>query len=294
MKEYYFILNPVAGAGKAGDCFARARAELDRAGAVYRVSETRYASHATELARQAAEEGCPCVVSVGGDGTAREVAIGLLHTDVVMGILPFGTGNDFSQAIHIPSDPVRAVQTLLAGRVKEVDTATANGIPYLNFSGFGFDVDVVIHTEHFKKKLRGMLPYMLGVMKALLTLKLRPITVTWPEGHLETRAMLITASNGTHLGGGMHSVPLADVSDGLLDVCIIHDLNRLTVLPQLPRYIKGKHVGNTKYFTYFKTPRLTVETQAASRLDLDGELLGDTPVTYEAVPRSLHMVVGEG
>ena len=91
----------------------------------------------------------------------------------------------------------------------------------------------------------------------------------------------------------MNVTPLADVSDGLLDVCILHDFNWFTVLLNFPRYIHGKHVGRTKHFTYFKTPSLTVEAAPSSELNLDGELFSSTPVTFQVVPASLRMVVGQ-
>lgn len=291
--QYYFIVNPTAGGGKAGEAFARACQVLDQKGVEYEVAFTDAPGHATELARQAVADKRPCVVSVGGDGTAREVAMGLLHSGVVMGLLPFGTGNDFAQAAKIPTDPEQAVEILLQQRVFDVDTATANGVPYLNFAGFGFDVDVVIHTEQYKKKFRGMIPYTLGTIKSLFTLTLRPSTITWPDGQIQRRVVLLTAANGTHLGGGMNTTPLADISDGLLDVCVLHDLNWFTILLNFSAYIHGKHVGRTKHFTYFKTPTLTVESSIPSQLNLDGELVGNTPVTFCAQPKSLRMILGQ-
>jgi len=290
--QYFFIVNPTAGGGKSAQAFARVTQILNQRGIEYEAVFTDAPGHATELARQAAADGYSCVVSVGGDGTAREVAMGLLHTGVTMGLLPFGTGNDFAQAAKIPTDPQQAVEVLLRHQIHDVDTATANGVPYLNFAGYGFDVDVVIHTERYKKKFRGMLPYTLGMLKALFTLTLRPSTITWPDGQIQRRVVLLTAANGTHLGGGMNTTPLADISDGLLDVCVLHDLNWFTILLNFPTYIRGKHVGRTKHFTYFKTPTLTVETSIPSQINLDGELVGNTPVTFCAEPKSLRMILG--
>ena len=111
------------------------------------------------LTRPAVEAGERCVIAVGGDGTVNEVASVLVNTGVVMGVLPFGTGNDLARVAGFPEDPEAAVDTLLAGRTRRMDAGMANDRFFLNVSGFGFDVDVLVNTERYKEKYNGMLPY---------------------------------------------------------------------------------------------------------------------------------------
>ena len=112
--RYYCIVNPISGSGRGKREFGHARALLDAAGANYAFAFTEYHLHAKELARAALASGERCIVAVGGDGTVNEIASVLQGTDAAMGILPFGTGNDFSQALHIPQDTAGAVAALLA------------------------------------------------------------------------------------------------------------------------------------------------------------------------------------
>ena len=250
-ERYYFIVNPISGSGRGKREFEQARALLEAAGACYAFVSTQYHAHAKELARAALAAGERCIVAVGGDGTVNEVASVLAGTEAAMGILPFGTGNDFSQALQIPQDTAGAVAALLSAAPRRVDAARANDAFFVNVSGFGFDVDVVRYTEKYKKRFNGMLPYMLGVMQSLLHLRPIPVRVEPEEGEcFDTTALLFSACNGTQFAGGMHLAPLSDPADGLLDICILKGIGRIAFLQLLPRYIKGEHLGS-KHIVYF-------------------------------------------
>lgn len=288
--RYYCIVNPVSGSGRGKREFEHACALLDAAGADYAFAYTEYHAHAKELARAALAAGERCIVAAGGDGTVNEVASVLANTDAAMGVLPFGTGNDFSQALGIPKDTAGAVAALLEAPPRQVDAARANDAFFINVSGFGFDVDVVRYTEKYKKRFNGMLPYMLGVMQSLLHLRPIPVRVE-PEGSesFDTTALLFSACNGTQFAGGMHLAPLADPADGLLDICILKGIGRIAFLRLLPRYIKGEHLGS-KHIVYFKARRVTAVPEPGLTLNLDGELGSATPVTFEALPGALRVL----
>ncbi len=283
-ERYYFIVNPISGSGRGRRYFARAEALLRERGVEYEAVYTERPRHSVELAGAAAAAGEKRIVAVGGDGTVNEVAFALAGTGIPMGILPSGTGNDFSQALHIPQDVEGAVKALLSASPRQVDAARANGGFFVNVSGFGFDVDVVRYTEKYKRRMNGMLPYLLGVMQSLLHLKPIPVRVTPEEGEsFDTTALLFSACNGTQFAGGMRLAPLSDPADGLLDVCILKGVGRIAFLRLLPRYIKGGHLGS-RHIVYFKARRVTVEAPAGMALQLDGELGGVTPVAFEALP----------
>ena len=164
-----FILNPVAGAGYAPAVMEKLEALLRERKADYRVLRTERPGHASELARAlSADPEVRAVVSVGGDGTAFEVAGGLAGSEKPMGILPAGTGNDFIKSAGIPSDPVKALETVLRGRTVTADLGVLNAGSFLNVCGTGFDVTVLDYAESLKKRFRGLLPYFLGLLKAIV------------------------------------------------------------------------------------------------------------------------------
>ncbi len=287
MERYCLIANRTSGSGSAGAYIDRVKAMLEERSINFTIRETQYPGHATELAKAAVEEGFDVIAAVGGDGTLRETALSVVHTDRVLGLLPCGTGNDYARAVGIPTDAAAALDILLNGENRVVDAGQANDQVFFNIAGFGFDVDVLDYTEEFKPKCKnGETAYRLGVLKALFGLKLRKTTLTFPDGTIERNVLMAAAGVGTHFGGGMNVLPESDMSDGLLDVCIAHDVNRITVLGLLPKFIKGKHVG-LKCITYRKATEVSVVCDPVSRIEVDGERMDGTPVTFRVLPGAL-------
>lgn len=286
MSRLHFIVNPVAGNGLSRSAFVQMEELLRAQGIAYSAATSEYAGHAPLLAKEAMQAGHACIVAVGGDGTVREVAGVLMGSDIPLGVLPCGTGNDFVRSLHIPTDPAAALDILLHGDVCDMDAGLANGHVFFNAAGFGFDVDVLEFTENYKKHFRGLLAYMLGLLRALARLQLRKVNVTTEEGVYECNALEVSACIGTHFGGGMNVAPQADPCDGLLDICIIHSVNKLTVLGALLRFVKGRHIG-LKVTTYFKATEISVQSDLASPLQLDGEVMDTTPVTFTIQPGAL-------
>ncbi len=291
MVDYLLIYNPVAGNGASEKALLRAREILDGAGVSYEVWSSKYAGHSAELAKTAVEQGYPCIVAVGGDGTVREVAMALIGTELPLGIIPCGTGNDYVRPLGIPLDVDADIDILLHGQRRRMDTGEINGQRFINVAGFGFDVDVLDSTEIYKKKMKnGSLAYIRGLINALKNLRLRKTHVVLPDQELDFNALLMTAGNGTHFGGGMNITPKAVPDDGLLDICIAHDVSKLTVLMVLPQLLKGKHLKN-KHITYFTTTSLTAVCDPVSRIEVDGEVMEGTPIELNIVPKSLTVLV---
>lgn len=287
MERYCLIANPISGSGNGKIYLERAKQILDAKGVDYTIKVTEYPGHATALAKEAVDAGFDVIVAVGGDGTLRETAMSVIHTDRVLGLLPCGTGNDYARPLGIPTEPEAAIDILLGGENRVVDAGEANGIVFFNIAGFGFDVDVLDYTEQFKPKCKsGETAYRLGCLKAVLGLKLRKTTLTFPDGTIERNVLMAAAGIGTHFGGGMNVLPESDMSDGLLDVCIAHDVNRLKLLSLLPKFIKGRHVG-LPVITYRKTTEVSVVCDPVSRIEVDGERMDGTPVTFRVLPKAL-------
>lgn len=290
MERLYFIVNPTAGASRAHDAFKEVQTMLDDINMDYSFDYTKYKGHATELAVAAVERGEKYIVSVGGDGTLNEVAQGLVNTDAVLGVLPFGTGNDLAKALKLPTDPREALTVLLLESPRKMDVGIANDRMFFNVSGFGFDVDVLIATERYKKRFRGMIPYLLGIIHSLTHLRILHLTVKDDGRQWDREALLVAVGIGTHFGGGMNVLPLSDPFDGLFDVCIVKKLGLLKFLVLLPTFIKGGHSG-FKEVEYFRTDHLEVSCPEHSLINYDGELASDTPVTFRLLPGALNILV---
>ncbi|MDL2258510.1 diacylglycerol kinase family lipid kinase [Eubacteriales bacterium OttesenSCG-928-K08] len=293
MPSLHFIYNPVAGNGLSQKAFEKMQALLDERQIPYSFAESQYAGHTCELTRQAMADGHSCIVAVGGDGTVREVAMQLVNTNIPFSFLPCGTGNDLARALHMPDDPEKVLDMLLNNAPRPMDAGTTNGELFINVSGFGFDVDVLIYTELYKKRFRGSLAYVLGLLHALKDLKLRKIHVETAEGLVfDSNALVVTAGNGTHFGGGMNVTPEATPFDGLFDVCVISDVKLSTVFRVLLKFMKGKHLG-LPIVKYFRSSEFTVSSDPPSPLELDGEIMLETPVTFKILPGALQVIASE-
>lgn len=292
MADFCLIVNPIAGRGAAKRALDQASALFAEKGHSIAVKLSEYAGHATELAKQAAREAHHVIVALGGDGTVREVAMGLLGSGAVMGFLPCGTGNDFARPLDMPTDVENAVDILIHGEDREMDAGYANDEFFINVAGFGFDVDALDATEFFKTKpLLSGSAYLWGLLRALTRLQLRDTKIIADGVEMEKKVLMIAAGNGTHFGGGMCITPQAVPHDGLLDICIVHDVTRRTVLRVLPKLMKGRHIEETKFVTYFKAAKCTAISTPVARMETDGEVVGLTPVTFRAEPRALTMRV---
>lgn len=294
MRRICFIVNKTAGAGKCEALFNSAEEILNAHNAEYVVHCTEYAGHAVKLADQAVKDGEKFIVAVGGDGTVNEVSSVLCGiAGIAFGILPFGTGNDAARNAGLPLEVDAAVHTLLEGSVHNYDMGLANGRPFINAGGFGFDVDVIINTEKHKGSGRGMMPYLLGIVDTLFNRKKIHAVIETKTERIEKDVMIAVVANGAQFGGGMRVAPEAETDDGLFDVCLIDHVGLIKLLFLLPMFTKGKHLKK-KPVTYFKTDSIRFETDAEYPIQLDGEIVETTPVSYSIVRNALSMITPKG
>ena len=287
MERLFFILNPVAGTGRGAKYFPQLRAVLDAKGVDYGYARSEHPGHAVELTRQAVAAGEKRIIAVGGDGTVNEVASALYGTGVVMGILPLGTGNDLARTLGLPTEPLEALDVVLNGQVRPMDAGMANDCFFINAAGYGFDVDVLQRVEKYKKRLNGMLPYLLGIAEALFHLRRLKLTLRRPEG---ITGFILVAGNGQYLGGGMNATPQADPFDGLLDVCLVKDMPFYKFLPAIVRFVKGAHLDLAEV-DYFKVQELELSCPAGGPVDLDGELKSQPPVIFRVLPGAIPVLL---
>ena len=232
---YAFIVNPAAGTGFSLQVMQKLEETLSAGNIEYRIFRTERPGHATQIAAELASDAeIAAVISVGGDGTAGEVAAGLTGTGKTMGIIPAGTGNDFIKSAGIPMDPSEALKLILCGKSRPIDTGTVNDRFFLNVCGTGFDVTVLDYAESEKEKHRGLTPYFLGLLKAIFHYKSVELTVTADGERQEGKYLICSIANGRFIGGGIPICPAADIRDGLLDLVLIRGIRRWQIPFHLP------------------------------------------------------------
>ncbi len=296
------IVNPRAGAGATAKRWPRVKEALRQSGVRFDYELTEAPGHATELARIAVGEGYKLVVSVGGDGTMNEIVNGLYKlgadSDVMLGIISTGTGSDYIRSLGIPRSFKDACQRLYKPEKKVVDLGMveymANGQKvkriFVNFTGLGFDAEVVkIITQRFKF-LGGTLFYLVGVLACLMLNRNKNITLNI-DGEISERSVReVLVCNGKYGGGGMIPAPDADVADGLLDVLIIDNASKADLLWSLPRIYKGTHLTHPKV-TVKKARKIEIDAGDELLVQADGELLGKAPARLWVLPAALTVAV---
>lgn len=283
-----FIVNPAAGNGYALKIEEQLKAELLRRGMMGQFVHTEAPGHATDIAREAVINGqSDGVISVGGDGTAFEVACGLMNTGVPLGIIPAGTGNDFIKTVGLPKDPMKALDFILTQQPRPVDVGGLNDRLFLNVCGTGFDVTVLDFTLSAKKYCRGLLPYLIGLVRGIAHYK--PVHVRFvADGHAEEREVLIcSVANGRFFGGGIAICPDASADDGMLDLVVVEHKPRWCLPFLVPQLLMG---GVLKFpFTSHKRCKSVEIHSKGMRLNVDGEIIPMDAAKFSILPGALSL-----
>lgn len=280
------ICNPTAGNGRGRKVGLRAEQKLKEKDLPCRLVFTEAPGHATRLSEEACREGADTVLAIGGDGTALEVARGMLHAETALGIIPAGTGNDFVKTLGVPKDPDKALDYVLSHPPKKTDVGEINGRLFLNEIGTGFDVSVLDYAARAKKYCRGLLPYLYGVMQTLFRFHSIPITYAVDGGESVTRdAFVVGVANGGMIGGGIPIAPEARADDGLLDVVVVGKIKGKHLLKRLAGLMKGKILSFPET-TFCRASRVTFSAPHM-RVNVDGEITAEKTVTARALPGAL-------
>ncbi|HHW48289.1 MAG TPA: diacylglycerol kinase family lipid kinase [Clostridiaceae bacterium] len=292
--EHLFIINPVAGKGKALKFIKEIKNLFVNSGKKYLIKITEKPGHATEIAREYTRKGCLRVYSVGGDGTLNEVVNGMVGSNSSLAIIPAGSGNDFIKSIvnsnMEPKDIL--VRAINGSKVRLADLAKVNERYFINISSIGFDAEVVYNTNKIKKLpcIPGKLAYILGVLITLFKYNNYYLKVTIDGQYIETKSLLTAVANGRYYGGGMLPTPNAEIDDGQFDICLISEVNRFKIFRFLPRFIKGLH-GNLKEVSFYRGKKITIECDKDLAINIDGEVNKVRKASFEIIPKAISIVV---
>ena len=291
----HVIVNPAAGRGAAGRAADRVARAFRAQGWVVDVRRTERPGDAVAMATEAARAGAERVIAVGGDGTAHEVANGLIaaDSDAALGVVPIGSGDDFAKVLGtFRLGPEAAVARIVTAAPRRVDVGRVGGEFFVNSCGFGFG-PAVVRARNAMPELKGFLSYLVPIVKTFAVFRPPRLAVESAE-HRETgEMMMVEICNGTTAGGSYRFAPAADVTDGRLDACLIRRVSIPRFLVALPRVMRGTHL-TMREFSLFQTARVTVRcAEAPLLLHLDGELRepGAHECTVEAVPARLTVLM---
>jgi diacylglycerol kinase (ATP) len=281
------LVNPTSGKGRGGRLLDPVADRLRRSGIDVDVVVGRDADEAFDRLRNRVAAGVDGVVAVGGDGLLNLALQVVAGTDVPLGIVPAGTGNDIARALGLSlDDPVAAVDLVAARRTRSIDLGRANGRWFAGVLGSGFD-SMVNERANRMTWPSGRSRYNLAILAELRTFRPVPYSLELDGESWQTEAMLVAVGNGSSYGGGMRVCPDARVDDGLLDVTVLGPISKLEFLRVFPTVYKGTHVHHPAVTV--RRARQVSLTSPGVTAYADGERVSVLPVHTEAVPDALRV-----
>ncbi len=303
--DWLVIANPLAGNGRLGREWRAIYSLLEVTGFSFEWRFTTHRCHATELAQLAIEGGYRKLLAIGGDGTNHEVTNGIFRQaavpsqEVRYGLIPVGSGNDWSKTYKIPKNwrkwiPMikeERVQLQDVGLVTYVENGQEQSRYFVNVAGMGYDAFIVKKVEE-KGGAQNAFRYFSMIFKCLLAYEHQHGQLIFPGQQLSDRFYTIHVGIGKYSGGGMTFVPHARPNSGTFAITTIGEITKPGVLMNTYRLYNGTIGKHPKVQTY-QSKALSVESLGKHPIavEADGEYLGVTPVTFSISGKKLNVIV---
>lgn len=300
----YVIVNPASDNGATAAFWRRTREKLLAGGLRFAEVSTEGPGHASILARQAGEEEFGVILYVGGDGTANEVANGILALPTLarpaLAALPRGTGGDFPHNLGMRPGPDAALDRLLRPRERVIDVVAAGFLGFdgartqrffINLADAGIGGFVSERVNRTSKAFGGFASFLWATLATFGTMR-KPVVTLTIDGvtRYEGPATSVGVANGPRFGGGMILAPHATPDDGLLDFTVIGDITRPELVRNLPRLYRGTILEHPKVDSW-KGRHGVITTAEPAPLEMDGEHTGATPLEVWVEPGALRVLV---
>lgn len=268
VKRALLIVNPISGTRSKQGLPDTVNEVLNKYGIDVRAQITKAAGDAFEMARKAVDEGWDMVISAGGDGTVNEIANALAFKNCVLGILPYGSGNGLARSLGVPQDLYAALKLIGEGHVLKCDRGIANGKPFYCTFGIGFDAAV---SEKFASmKRRGRVAYIRSAIREFLNYRSQPYAILIDGKIITEKALLIAVCNAPQYGNNAYIGPKAKLTDGLLDITVVHADNPFNTLLMSMDMLTGMLDKNRGIGT-FRVPSISIARMDEGPVHLDGE-----------------------
>lgn len=280
------IVNPTAGKGRTVDISRQIAQKLTDRGIPFDIHLTDHPTHATEIARAAAARGADTVIAMGGDGTVTETAAGLHGTKTALGIIPCGTGNDFIKSAGIPAKWEDALEYILTHPARPVDGGMINDSYFINECGTGFDVMALDYAAEAKKRFSGLLPYLYGVLRAIISFRPIQMHIEIDDLVLDGKYLVCAVGNGRYIGGGIPITPCAELTNGKFEVLVVDGVANWRIPFYLPSLMMGTLYKKKKVAHRYQASRVLIRCKNM-RLNQDGEIIPMDEARFEMDPGSL-------
>lgn len=296
-KTWFVIVNPTSGNGSSKKHWPKIKRLLEKHLFTFEFAFTEHSKHSIQLVHQAIKRDYRNIISIGGDGTLHNIVNGIMtqndvpSSEVNVGVIPIGTGNDWVKTHNIPKDFEAAIKIINKGKLacQDIGRISVNGIEtpifFNNLAGVGFDGFVVSNVE--KHKHIGALAYLYGTIISLFSFKNFKSEVTIETEQTSGKTLMILIGLCKYSGGGMQLTESPDPFDGLLDLTIAQDLSKFEIIKNLPKLFNGS-ITNYKKVKAFKTEsvRIQINQENSPYIQADGELIGKGNIEVSIIKKA--------
>ncbi len=295
MKKLYLTVNPFGGHKKGPKILKEVIPLFNENNIQLNVIETEYAGHNKKIAMEVDMNGYDGFCCIGGDGTMSEVINGVMNRKDLnrfpLGLITGGTGNSFMHDINC-LDPVEATKRIIDGKRRKIDIfscKTPDKLFYgFNILGWGIPTDANLLAD--KMRWIGSQRYNLASILEVLSHRKRFARVSIDNNSIASDFAFIIGCNTIHTGKGMKMAPLARLDDGLIDLIIVRKVSRFKLLKLFPKVFAGNHISDPGV-DYRQVKKFSILPEKDRQLNIDGEVLGTTPVEVEVLPQEIELMV---
>jgi YegS/Rv2252/BmrU family lipid kinase len=293
------IVNPASASGSTGEAWPQIASDLRSQFGSFRVLFTSRRGDAEALAGDAARKGAKLIIACGGDGTVAEVANGILSSgkDVELGILPSGTGGDFRRTLEIPSRSRDAARVLRTGRTVRIDVGRVSFVDNNGAEAMRYFVGVAscgMSTKVIERVKADGISFASSMFQTAMRNEAIRLVVQLDDAHdRQLTVSNLCIANARYFGGGMKIAPDAKLTDGKFDVISVGDLSALKLFTSAPRVYLGSHLSMPEV-SHALARKVTVRPADRDKevaLEIDGELPGKLPATFQIIPEALRVRV---
>tara|TARA_B100000965_G_scaffold404015_1_gene433611 strand:- start:852 stop:1739 length:888 start_codon:yes stop_codon:yes gene_type:complete len=295
LKKLYLTVNPFGGHKKGPKILKEVMPLFDENNIQLNVIETEYAGHNKKIAMEVDMNGYDGFCCIGGDGTMSEVINGVMNRKdlnrLPLGLITGGTGNSFMHDINC-LDPIEATKRIIDGKRRKIDIfscKTPDKLFYgFNILGWGIPTDANLLAD--KMRWIGSQRYNLASILEVLSHRKRFARVSIDNNSIASDFAFIIGCNTIHTGKGMKMAPLARLDDGLIDLIIVRKVSRFKLLKLFPKVFAGNHISDPGV-DYRQVKKFSILPEKDRQLNIDGEVLGTTPVEVEVLPQEIELMV---
>src|SRR5215510_3453501 len=296
------IVNPTSAGGGTAEAWSQIASDLRSQFGAFQNVFTEGHGHAIELAGEAARKGAKLIIACGGDGTVSEVANGILSSgkDVELGILPSGTGGDFRRTLEIPSRSRDAARVLRTGRKVRIDVGRVSFVDNNGTEAMRYFVGVAscgMSTKVIERVKADGISFASSLLQTAMRNEAIRLVVQLDDEHdRQLTVSNLCIANARYFGGGMKIAPDAKLTDGKFDVIGVGDLSALKLFTSAPRVYFGSHLSMPEV-SHALARKVSVRPADGAKevaLEVDGELPGRLPATFQIIPEALRVRVAAG